>query len=586
MKLNYLFCFGLLAIAYGLMGFYNLNHNALTSDEPAYLGAAYSYTQGLGLNPEHPLFIKLLNSLLIQWQFPQIQVPLPNPNNLEGNQIRLAAFEVGYQVLMFFPKQFDSLIRNSRLMYLSVNSFLLIWLGIYTFILKLLNPKITLIFTILLIFSPSFASHSSLIAFDVSVAASSLMTILTLAIAIHSTTQLSGKYLLWQFLILTFNLGFAINTKFSNLLLLPIILVALTITNIHLFVNRKTKLGFKFLSLSLLSLGLQPLFIFGVYRIAFRELPGQSLQDIFNRYLMGIQLTQEVAKGEQIPFLNGQFRAVNYGQYLSKVIWFKENPVLFFLIILILVAIIKAYRVFGKQQFSTKIKNIQPPLQYLSSLILLVGTYPLIYVVLAKDSHFILGYRYFYPVLIFLYFLMAVLAVSLQAYYSQKLLIWGLILYAVAGTIAVPQTLSYVNPLWNQDKWLLSNDSTINWGQENRRVAQFLLNHQLLPSVNQDNLIQRTFGTVINVNQYLEIIARQKDYPIDIQSYYQQPRFDPLQNEIARLPHQYLIIDSTVLQDIYAKRENQAIAQKNWDYLRKHRPMYSHNDIMFIYQLH
>jgi hypothetical protein len=415
---------------------------------------------------------------------------------------------------------------------------------------------------------------------------SSLMTILTLAIAVHSAIQLSGKYLLWQFVILTFSLGFAINTKFSNLLLLPVILMTLMVTTIYLFTNQKIKLGFKFLCLSLLSLGLQPLFIFWVYRIAFRSLPGQSLQDIFNRYLMGIQLTQEVAKGEQIPFLHGQFRAVNYGQYLSKIIWFKENPLLFFLIILILFAIIKAYQVFYKRQFLKEIKDLKNPLLYLSSLIVLVGAYPLTYVVLAKDSHFILGYRYFYPVLIFLYFLMAVLAVSLQAYYSQKLLIWGLILYAVAGVIAVPQTLSYVNPLWNQNKWLLSNDSTINWGQENRRVAQFLLNHQLLPTVNQDNFIQRTFGTVINVNQYLEIIAQQQDYPIDIQSYYHQPRFEPLQNEIASLPHQYLVIDSTVWQDIYAKRENQAIAEKNWDYLQKHRPIYSHNDIMFIYQLH
>jgi len=29
-----------------------------------------------------------------------------------------------------------------------------------------------------------------------------------------------------------------------------------------------------------------------------------------------------------------------------------------------------------------------------------------------------------------------------------------------------------------------------------------------------------------------------------------------------------------------------AIAAQNWDYLEKHQPIYKHNDIMFVYQLH
>ncbi|MGL5035658.1 MAG: hypothetical protein ACRC6M_17870, partial [Microcystaceae cyanobacterium] len=333
--------FGLLIIAYGAMGYYNIQNNALTSDEPAYLGAAYAYSQGIGLNQEHPLFLKLLNSLLFSWQFPQLRVEIPDLSQLDSRDFRLAAFNAGYQLLMYFPEHFDRLVQSSRFLYLAVNSLLLFWLGLYSFIFKLINPQISLIFATLFVFSPNFISHNSLIAFDVAVAVSAFMTILTTAIAVYSATQLTGKYLIAQFVILSLSLTFAINTKFSNLLLLPIVITALTITSIYLFQTAQELRFVKFTLLSIGAIASQAIYIWGMYRFAFRQLPNQALSDIIERYLTGIDLTLITAKGEQVPFLWGQFRPVNYGQYLSSIIWFKENPWLFLILGIILFATFK-----------------------------------------------------------------------------------------------------------------------------------------------------------------------------------------------------------------------------------------------------
>lgn len=48
--------FIILILIYFLIGIYLINQTSITSDESAYIGAAYAYTKGLGLNQEHPLF--------------------------------------------------------------------------------------------------------------------------------------------------------------------------------------------------------------------------------------------------------------------------------------------------------------------------------------------------------------------------------------------------------------------------------------------------------------------------------------------------------------------------------------------------
>lgn len=579
------FLFILLWLIYIAIGIINIQLNSLTSDEPAYIGAAYAYSQGVGVNPEHPLLLKLLNSLIFSWQFPQISVDIPPLNDLDDRQVRLAAFDVGYQLLMYFPERFNAVIFSSRLIYLLINSSLLVWLGVYSCFLRLINPKIALIFAILWIFSPSFSSHSSLVAFDIAVAISALMVILSLAIAIYAIIQLQGRHLAIQMLILTICLAFAINTKFSNLILLPIIFGALTITIIYLYKQKNKTLAIRFATFGIVILAIQPLLTGLMYRIAFRQSQGQLLLDLMAHFNRGIALTSVSSKGENIPFLMGKFRPITNGQYLAKVFFFKENFVIYGILAIIIFA---SYQAIKRQGFQFQILIDKINQRRFLGIFLggIIASYPLLYLFFANNSRFVLGYRYLYPVIIFIYFLIAFLLFSLRNYYSKIILTGTLSLYCIIGILAIPQTLSYTNIFWPQPKWLLSNESTINWGQENKQVVNFLLDNQLLPEVNNQTLIYQTFGVIININQYLEIFAKLRNYPLDIQSYYQQAAFEPLKEAIAELPHAYLVIDSTVKQTLYAERNQSAIAAQNWNYLEKHQSIYEHNDIMFVYQLH
>ncbi len=592
-RLIYSVGFGLLLLSYGLIGGYGIFSQGLTSDEPAYLGAAYAYSQGVGLNPEHPLLLKLINSLLFSIFWRDIQIPLPDPSILDSVQIRLVAFDTGYQLLMYNLDKFNLIVWGSRFIYLGINSLFLFWLYSYSLTLKIISPSLALMLGVFWVFSPSFLSHSSLVSFDIAVATSAFITIVTTAGIINSILEESSnqKNLLTQFIILTLSLFFGLNTKFSNLLLLPIVAIPLLISIIYLVKTRQKSLV-KFVGLAtLVCLGIQPLLMIGMYGIAFRSMPDQTLGQLFKHGIVGVQMTLMSTKGEQIPFLMGQFRPITYGNYIQKLIWFKENPVLFLSVGLLLSLIV---RKLWHSRYQLR-HTIKPYLQshnfrYFLIATLFLSIYPLAYAYLAQGSRFVIGYRYFYPVLLFLYLLIAFLLQRLRRYYGAGLLGLILGLYIIFGMMAVPQGLSYVNLFWQSPKWLLVNDSTLNWGQENLKAVSFLYDQNLLPKANENHLIHSTFNTAININQYIELLNHNQNSGLDIQSYYRQPRFDPLDQRIQDLNYRYLLIDSTVLQQLWAEsRDSQSqkalVAKENLAFLQTNTPIYTHNDIMFIYEI-
>ena len=145
--------------------------------------------------------------------------------------------------------------------------------------------------------------------------------------------------------------------------------------------------------------------------------------------------------------------------------------------------------------------------------------------------------------------------------------------------------MSYVNPFWTLEKWRLADDSTINWGQETQHAVKYLLDNHLLPENNVDTIVYKTFGVNINFVQYLYLLSQEKNYTIDIQSYYSYDYFNPETTDITQLNVKYLLIDSTVKQQIISQISHNSIAAKNWKFLVNHIPIYSRNDIIFIYQL-
>ncbi|HAC65624.1 MAG TPA: hypothetical protein DCF68_19355 [Cyanothece sp. UBA12306] len=577
-----------LILVYFVLGIYLINQTSITSDESAYIGAAYAYTKGLGLNQEHPLFLKLINSLVINLYFPDYKLTVPDINIVSGEEnieARLAAFNLGYSLLMERPENFNLLLFSLRFCYLFINSIFLFWLYFFAFIFKVIPPRISICFAILVIFSPSFYSHNFLIAFDVPVSIYALLTIWTITIFVRQINQINNYKLCLYFIVLNFLFFVAINSKFSNLILVPIVLGFSLFNLIYILKNNQKKLGVKFAFLVGISLFIQTLLISLMYGYAFRNVSNQSILDNLKRYFQGIQMNLSTVGGIREPFWQEKFTPMNSLEYFIRIFYFKENLALFVIILLLLLILI--YQISTNYLSCKKwlIKMIDKRNRWQLLLYCFIISYPLIYFVLTYKSRFIIGYRYFYPLIIFIYFYLALSTFYINKNWQKYLLMASFSLYIYFGLLGIPQSLSYVNPLWTQEKWKLTDDSTMNWGQETQHVVQYLLNNNLLPEKNADVIAYKTFGVNISFVQYLLLLSQQKNYPIDIESYYNNGYFNPDTTEIAQLPAKYLLIDSTVKQQIISQITDNYIAQNNWKFLSEKKPIYSRNDIIFLYKI-
>ncbi|MGK7955188.1 MAG: hypothetical protein AB4063_07990, partial [Crocosphaera sp.] len=467
---------------------------------------------------------------------------------------------------------------NSRLPYLIINSFIFLWIYLYTFLFKKIPKQVCWVFSILYVFSPSFYSHNFLAAFDVTVAVYALLSTLTLMVIYDTVIKDNNHLLPIHFIVLSFCLLVAINAKFSNLILVPITLGTYIFIGFNLIKKQKNGRFLEFVSLSVLSLIVQIIAIILMYSWAFRNLPNQSLIDKLLIYIDGINMTLSTSILTREPFWDGQFVPMTSLEYLSRIFWFKENLGLFLISLFLLSILI--YNI-TTQKIHIKKYITQQTLP----LIILGSAYPLIYFCLIQDSRNIIGYRYFYPLILFVYLLIASLTLILKHKWQKYVLVGGLTLYVYFGIVGIPQSLSYVNPLWNQEKWKLADDSTINWGQETETVVNYLLTHNLLPENNNNLIAHQLFGVNINFIQYLDLVSQISNYPLNIQSYYGHPALNFETKKISELPHQFLLIDSTVKQKIYAQKDNNPLAADNWNFLNNHQPIYSKNDIIFIYKL-
>ncbi|BAP17715.1 hypothetical protein ETSB_0913 [cyanobacterium endosymbiont of Epithemia turgida isolate EtSB Lake Yunoko] len=578
-----------MVLVYFILGIYLISQTSITSDEPAYIGAAYAYTQGLGLNQEHPLFFKLVNSLIINLFFSDYNIIVPSINIISGEEnreVRLAAFNLGYSFLLERPENFKKLMFILRFCYLFINSIFLIWMYFFTFCIPQIPTSVSICLGILYVFSPSFYSHNFLMSFDVSVSIYALSSIWTIIIIIRQLEKFKNSELIICFFILNLLFFLAINAKFSNLILVPIILFAYSISLIYLLRKNLKNLAIKFGILGFISLFIQPILIIFMYRYAFRNLSNQSIIDNIQRYIQGIQMNLSTAGGIRKPFWYEDFTPITSLEYLNKIFWFKENPALFIITIVIIIILITQLIIerINVKHCIQKLLNIRRN-KYKLYLFFLGVSYPLIYLKLTYNSRFIIGYRYFYPLIIFIYFGIAYLTVFLDKKWQKYFLIGSFSLYIYFGLLGIPQSLSYVNPLWTSEKWRLADDSTINWGQETQHAVNYLLTNYLLPEKNIDTIVYKTFGVNINFVQYLYLLSQEKNYAIDIQSYYSYDYFNPEITDITQLNVKYLLIDSTVKQQIISRIFYNPIVEKNWGFLANNIPIYSRNDIIFIYQL-
>ncbi len=573
-------------ISYFIIGFYNIKNIPITNDEIAHLASAQAYTQKYPINLEHPPVLKALNSVVINSFFGDFE-------SQEDSQ-----WDRGQEFLFESKYDTEDIIFSSRLVYLGFNSLIFLWLIFYTYYFKFIDQRISLFFAVLYTFSPNFLSHNILLTFDVGGSISVLMAILTLIFSLKNLTKLNLKDFWINLVVLSTLVFLAVGTKFSNLILLPILGIVLIALSIKKILDKDFEGMVRSWQIKIFSFGFLGVGLFSLYSFLMDFNPnnlrltedksGILLTPIYN-IIDGVSYTLSRSRNIEYVFINEVFDKIIYQDFIARVFWFKENPILLLFIAFI---VISASVIIAKMIFSYKELSSLQKANYVFGVIFLA--FPLIYFAVARNSYFTIGYRHFYPILIFIYFAISYLTVKLAVNKIQKMLVFGMLgLYVIFGIIGINQGIGYVNPLWNKPKWQLISDSTIYWGEYQIKAIEFLYDYdKSLWSENisdEKGIIFATWthnkGTPTTPSLDVKTLGLgDKETLEDFDKF-----IDLTKEDVQDSRYRYIVYDVEAIQimsDAMNKEENNKIVRENFEYLMdEENIIYSKNEVIFVVKL-
>jgi len=220
------------------------------------------------------------------------------------------------------------------------------------------------------------------------------------------------------------------------------------------------------------------------------------------------------------------------------------------------------------------------------SIFVLAASFPFLYFAVSWNSNLTIGYRHFYPVLIYIYaFVALIMSLGLKGKITKILVLFALIIYAGFGIAAIPQGISYTNIFWQKPKWQLITDSTINWDQDQTATFRYLKQKNLFKSSDQNLNPKQSWNTALavsggpNTNIALQELIGKGNRLDDFWS----PFVDLRKVKISDLNKQYLLVDSNIFQLL--SDDSGSIAKQNLDYLQNTKPIFEKNQIIFIFKL-
>jgi hypothetical protein len=590
---NYLPIFIALLGCYFAIGAFLIVYTPMTTDEVAHLSAAHGITTGQDLNLEHPPLLKTLNAIPLAISFGGYK------STEMGQWLRSADF------MTISKYDQHDILNTSRSVYLIFNSLLLIWLLFYTCIFKLLPPKLSLLFSIIYVFSPSFYSHNYFITFDVAGSITALMTVVTFGLIYYHREKLSKYQLKIHFLVATVALFLAINTKFSNYLMMFLLIIISGFLARQFWKTSRQKLAQSLIRVNFSILGILMIFTWVLYAISYRD-QNILIPDISdNGPQLSIQknwLTAPVFRATRgflgslgrsaDPFYNfvgDHNEAITYSNFMNRVFWYKENPGLI-VMLAVLFGLFLSFLAVGyvnKKRYNPVLWLKNRPRELVFGIIVFV--FPVFYVLSSASTKFTIGYRHFYPALIFIYFGLAFLinyfyvndSIKLRKYTGYVLIVF----YIIYGIIGIPQTYNYVSFLWTKPKWQLTTDSTLSWADGGGWGLRYLT---------QNNLLQKNasgFNTAMDVYIaptfpiYVDEALGSKTLKDDVKAL----QTDITVTRIKDLKVRYLVVDIYSFQKtsnkIYINDDPLGISRENREYLLTHKPIYDKNGVAFVYDL-
>jgi len=470
----------------------SIKDDTLTFDEPAHIGAGYSYLvkKEYRLNPEHPPLIKDIAAI------PLLFLKLNFPENHYSWQQKEPApwwfqFDFGKE-LIFKINQPEKIIFFSKTAMIVI----LILCGLYLFFeTKNFFGKRTALLTLFFFsFSPTFLAHGRLVTTDVGATFGTLLATFNFLRFLNSPSK-RNLFLAGIFL------GVALLTKFSLILLLPFLFIVALLfwfllkpKNLSLF---KIVLYFVLINTIAFFLVIIPFYQLHVLnyekerqiRDIYFNLEDLGFPDFFKnievnlakitflkglaQYLLGLLMAiHRTASGNTMFFL-GEISAEGWRHYFPLVFLLKEPLTLHLcLLISFIFLTLKLKKILKEQSWH----GIKKSLVFNFNL-LVVLLFLLLYWFVSLKSKLNLGVRHLLPTFPFFYILasFSVEKILQGKYLKLKTAFFSfLFLWQIISVIKVfPHFLSYFNEIIGGPKngFLYTTDSNLDWGQDLKRLA-------------------------------------------------------------------------------------------------------------------
>lgn len=401
-------------------------------DEGVHLTAGYSYlvNHQIVLNPEHPPLIKLIAAIFIS----PLHAVFPWHDLTDANQ-----WDIAGKFFYDLGNQADFMLFLGRLPIMFC-SLLLGWL-VFKWAKKISGVKAGLFALLLFVFDSNILAHSRYITTDIAVSLGFLATL-------YFFCQYAEKPKIHNLFILLLIFALAQITKFSALLLWPIIIVASYFSKL----NIKHKLH---LLLGLILVTFWMIFIFYYGEIS--------------QYYAGIQALADHEKGGHYTFLMGLYNVHGFWYYFI-IAFLVKTPLTTILLLLLSVP------VFIYHHLRDRLKKLALD-QYL------IIIFPIFYFVVSMVNRINIGIRHLMPIYPFLFIFIATV-IFCPLFKNKIIKIISVILlgfFIIESIITYPNYLGYFSLLIggskNGHEYLL--DSNLDWGQDLVKLKNYLTEHNI-----------------------------------------------------------------------------------------------------------
>ncbi|MEW5807740.1 MAG: glycosyltransferase family 39 protein [Acidobacteriota bacterium] len=527
-----------------------------TSDEVAHLPAGYTYLQtgDFRLNPEHPPLIKMLAA------YPLLFLNLPSPYTSKYF-LKNEKWEYGKSLLYQSGVRAETMLFLGRLVIVLLGLFLAILLFRWTD--QLFGERASVFSLFIFVFEPNIIAHSQLVTTDLGFTLFFLLSI----------------YWMWRYfqepgikslIICGLSAGLAFATKFSAILLIPIIFILLLL-EIFLSCSSSHRTDTRYLPFHKLLL-----FAFVVPLIATAVVAASYSFINIKYYFIGLNSVFIHGKMGHAAFLAGQYSDTGWWYYFPLSFLIKTPiPLLIFLFLsalIIFIDILTASSTFkrgragvneaGSSEKDTG-KNEQAAVLSIRSWFYLLVP-PLLFLTASMMGRLNIGVRHILPVFPFAIILCGI--IFSKSWHYRSILLkrprWKKIVssifvlfcawYVVGSLYIFPRHLSYFNELIGGPSrgYEYSVDSNLDWGQDLPALRKYLDKNHI------DGVILSYFGNAdpyyYGIDyQYLPLCGKPK-----IPSNYMDPgrNFD------------YIAISATHLQSVFTPNHH------CFDWLKKRKP--------------